>query len=257
MSTAVDTQPLAATVDAGSLPDNVDVHIAADEPLAATQRELTETQRYMQDDDDTTQADWSEHFFPLLPYSYDNEMDLSQWQVECSGKQQDQDRIAVVHDMQLNEQVIELYHHGRLSTTAKHTTYIAFPANPDERIGTEFPVLNLQLKNMSKYVTVQCQCVDSTLTLRTFKFGNSQSIGRVVGNTCELPLQLTDGWNRLAIDLQYLCSSVYGTDYHSAVRVTVYASCRLRRVFFSGRQYKRHSEMPPSLQLDPKLVITR
>lgn len=263
MSAAIDSHQniLSATTEhldiPSSLPSDLDSGAGDDEQLAATHRELAETQRYMQDDAYDNHADWSEHFFPLLPYSYDGEMDLSQWQIECSSKHQDQDRVTVVQDMQLNEPVIELYHHGRLITTAKHDTFIAFPSDPDSRIGTTFPILNLQLKNLDKYSTLQCQCVDSTMTLRSFRFSNSQSIGRVVGNVCELPLKLREGWNRLAIDLQYLCHSVYGTEYHSAVRVTVYASCRLRRVFFSDCQYKRHSEMPPSLQLDPKLVITR
>ena len=63
-----------------------------------------------------------------------------------------------------------------------------------------------------------------------------------------MPLKLGSGWNEVRFDLADFCRRAYGTDLLEVSRVTIHASCRLRRVYFSEKAY-REEELPAEFKL--------
>jgi hypothetical protein len=55
-------------------------------------------------------------------------------------------------------------------------------------------------------------------------------------------------WNRVELDLRELCARVFQTNFAFCVRIRVFASCRLRRIYFCDRHYKE-SELPAALRV--------
>jgi hypothetical protein len=63
-----------------------------------------------------------------------------------------------------------------------------------------------------------------------------------------MPLKLQAGWNQIKFNLDEFCSRAYGTHFSEALRVTVNANCRLRRIYFCDKSYTE-SELPGEFKL--------
>lgn len=63
-----------------------------------------------------------------------------------------------------------------------------------------------------------------------------------------MPLKLEAGWNQIKFNLDDFCSRAYGTKFYEASRVTVNASCRLRRIYFCDKSYTE-AELPGEFKL--------
>jgi hypothetical protein len=63
-----------------------------------------------------------------------------------------------------------------------------------------------------------------------------------------MPLKLEAGWNQIKFNLDEFCSRAYGTRFTEALRVTVNANCRLRRIYFCDKSYTE-AELPGEFKL--------
>jgi len=63
-----------------------------------------------------------------------------------------------------------------------------------------------------------------------------------------MPLKLDAGWNQIKFNLDEFCSRAYGTHFSEALRVTVNANCRLRRIYFCDKSYTE-AELPGEFKL--------
>jgi hypothetical protein len=63
-----------------------------------------------------------------------------------------------------------------------------------------------------------------------------------------MPLKLESGWNQIKFNLEEFCSRAYGTHFSEALRVSVNANCRLRRIYFCDKSYTE-AEVPAEFKL--------
>ena len=115
-------------------------------------------------------------------------------------------------------------------------TAVEFPSK-SQFIGTALPVLNIQMKNLNKYVSFSIEIEDTAGKLHRFSVSNSCTVVRIRLDSADLPLTLTQGWNKLTLNLADLTRACFNSTYASCHRVRIQASCRLRRVFFSDEIY--------------------
>ena len=121
--------------------------------------------------------------------------------------------------------------------------FIEFPDSEDKFIGTPYPYLTMQFKNMQKYTGFEIEVRDKSNQTRTFRSTNRQSNIRLLDNMCSLPLKLQDGWNLIVLDLQALCKRVFQTQYKHCLNVRIFGNCRVRRMYFSKELYQER-ELP-------------
>lgn len=227
-----------------------------------------------------SESDTPYSFFPILPYSYDSLASLDRWSVECGSRGSGLVR-SDVWDEVVQEGVIELMSSAAralpqslthtltaLNTTNTSTntmersaaaasaseTSISFPQSDKHFIGTPLHILNLQLRSVGKYVRIEVEVEDTQGKLYTISASNSGTLVRLQLHTAHLPLELDEGvggvgggWNRLRLDLTSLVRAAFDAEYAQTHRVTVHASCRIRRIFFSDDLYA-DAELPPSLR---------
>ena len=93
--------------------------------------------------------------------------------------------------------------------------YIFTPADPKKSLGIS--------------VTI----IDDKKIERTFKATNFQTLTRVKGNFCSMPMRLEDGWNQVHIKLDDFCKKAFGSNYKETKRVQIHGNCRLRRIYFT------------------------
>ena len=110
-----------------------------------------------------------------------------------------------------------------------------------------FRFLNIQLKNLDKYTAIEVEVIDSSRQRRKLQFTNSQSKVRITKASVSMPLKLSKGWNHLSLDLDKLLNAAFGTGLRKSLCVQLFASIRLRRVYFSARQYS-DVELPVHLR---------
>ena len=114
--------------------------------------------------------------------------------------------------------------------------------------GVKLPHLTLVVKNLDRFFSFEVEALDDMSVRRRFRASNYQAVTRVRPFICTMPLRLDDGWNTVTLNLQDLVKRAYGTNFVEALRVTVHASCRLRRVYFAERQYAEE-ELPVEFRL--------
>lgn len=64
-----------------------------------------------------------------------------------------------------------------------------------------------------------------------------------------LPLTLNLGWNMIRMDLTSLVRKLYKTNFQEVERVTVHATCRLRRLLFSEKPITSEQALPNEFKL--------
>lgn len=125
---------------------------------------------------------------------------------------------------------------------------ISCPADPTKNLGIKLPHLTLLVKFMRKYFSFEVHVTDDMNVRRRFRASNFQAVTRVKPFICTMPLRMDDGWNQIALNLQDLVKRAYGTNYVETLRVQIHANCRVRRVYFSDRQYNE-DELPAEFRL--------
>lgn len=111
--------------------------------------------------------------------------------------------------------------------------FIFTPSDIKKSLGIKMPKIVFQVKHLLKYFTFSITIIDNKNIERTFKSSNFQTLTRVKGNFCSLPMKLEDGWNQVAIDLEDFTNKAFGTNYKETKRVQVNANCRIRRIYFT------------------------
>lgn len=183
-------------------------------------------------------------FYPILPHSLENSLNLLDWSAEGN----DDGQVRMVQDAEIGEEVVEID-----NPASFQSTFLSFPTEA-EFLGTAMPLLTLQLKPLKRKLSLEVDIEDTKGNLRTLRCCNAQTVVRVSGNVCSLPLQLeSEGWNRVVLDLPALCRTAFEAQYQHAVRIRIYANCRLRRIFFSLPYRTR--ELPAFLR--PPLLLSK
>lgn len=113
------------------------------------------------------------------------------------------------------------------------SNYIYTPSDPNKSLEIKMPTIVLLVKNLVKYFQFSVTILDDVGIQRTFKTSNFQTLTRVKGNFCSLPMKLEDGWNQVHINFVDFVPKAFGTNYVETVRVEVNANCRLRRIYFT------------------------
>ncbi|KAK6624127.1 hypothetical protein RUM43_004557 [Polyplax serrata] len=167
-----------------------------------------------------------------------NKQPLSKWDKKIrSGV------IRKVRDEDLCSQVLEI------SAPKIAATYITCPIDPCRSLGIKNPVLNLTVKNLNKYFAFDVQIQDDRGVKRRFRASTHQTVTEVKPFFSRLPLTLEDGWNQITFPLQEFTMRCFGTNHVETLRLQIYASCRLRRVFFSNKVCQEH-DVPLDFRLN-------
>ena len=113
------------------------------------------------------------------------------------------------------------------------SNYIYTPVDPKKSLGIKMHTIVLLVKNLQKYFEFSVNIIDDKKIERTFKASNFQTLTRVKGNFCSLPMKLEDGWNQVHICLDDFCKKAFGTNYKETKKVQIHANCRIRRIYFT------------------------
>lgn len=128
------------------------------------------------------------------------------------------------------------------------SNYIYTPQNPRKSLQITMPTIVLLIKNLQKYFEFSVTIIDDKKIERVFKASNFQTLTRVKGNFCSLPMKLEDGWNQVHINFEDFVKKAFGTNYVETKRVQINANCRIRRIYFTEFpvNYKR---IPPEYKV--------
>ena len=70
----------------------------------------------------------------------------------------------------------------------------------------------LLIKNLLKYFKFEVTVIDDKHNERVFISSNFQTLTRVKGNICSLPMKLEDGWNQIHINFEEFVKKAFGNE---------------------------------------------
>lgn len=128
------------------------------------------------------------------------------------------------------------------------TTYIECPSCPKESLGIYMSIFVILFKNIGKYFVFEIEIVEHGGRAIRFRAGNFYKMTSIKSNITTIPLNLSEGWNTVVIDLKKLVQHCYGKTFLKVNRIRINANCRIRRVYFCDRIYSE-DELPEEYKL--------
>ena len=153
-----------------------------------------------------------------------NKHSLAKWEKKIRNG-----TIKKLRDDELCSQVLEI------NAPKMAATYIMCPADPNQVLKIKNPILNMTVKNLNKYFAFDVQILDDKGVKRRFRASTHQNVTEVKPFYTKLPLTLEEGWNQINFPLQDFTMRCFGTNHVQTLRIQIYASCRLKRIFFSNK----------------------
>lgn len=110
------------------------------------------------------------------------------------------------------------------------------------------PQLVIQFWNSNRFMSLSIILVDDKRQKRTFHISNKRSIITVDKNVCSIPIEITEGWQRVNLDFESLLQNAFGTSFMSCYEIQVCGALKLARLFFQGKDYA-DNELPSYLRV--------
>lgn len=129
-------------------------------------------------------------------------------------------------------------------------SYITLPRESSGSLRIKHPVVSIVLKYISKFIYMDFLVIDDTNTQRMFRASNTIMKAHVKPSLCKIPLKLVEGWNNITFNMGDLLRKAHGTNFVELSRITLYANCRLRRLYVSPRVLFEE-EVPSEYRLVP------
>ena len=128
------------------------------------------------------------------------------------------------------------------------TTFITCPSDLTKTLGIRLEFLVIVLKNMNTPFSIEIEILDDQKQKRRIRASTFHKETVVNPTSCIMPIELDPDWNQIQFNLADFTKRAYNTTYAETLRVTIHASCRLRRVYFADRLYNE-AELPVEFQL--------
>lgn len=126
-----------------------------------------------------------------------------------------------------------------LTGTNSLTNYISCPADVKEVLGIRYPYLHMTIKTLpGKFFAFDVQILDDKGIRRRLRGTTVQGFLDVQPFMSKIPMSLEEGWNEITIPLHHYTKDLYNTKYVETLRIQIYASCDVKRIYFSDKEYK-------------------
>ena len=122
------------------------------------------------------------------------------------------------------------------------------PVSKTRSLEIKMPTIVLLIKNLLKYFKFEVTVIDDKHNERVFISSNFQTLTRVKGNICSLPMKLEDGWNQIHINFEEFVKKAFGTNYVETKRVKINENCRIRRIYFTEFPVN-YKKIPPDYKV--------
>lgn len=175
--------------------------------------------------------------FSIMPFLLKRDFLAEGW---CSEIEANHDGcISIINDMEVQTKVMSI------CCKQFYRACIIFPDMPNKFIGTPFPYLVVHMKNLGKYTGIEIDVKTIDGVTRKLRTTMCQSVTRLLQNVCTLPLKMVDGWNNVVLDLRALCLRIWKLEYKYTLRLKIFASTRVQRVFFMRQLYQEYQLPDP------------
>ena len=115
--------------------------------------------------------------------------------------------------------------------------------------------LVMQINSGNHFFSIDLRLRDESGKERTFQLSNKKSSIMIINDTCTIPMEVGDGWQRICISLDSMLSRAFGFKFVSCSSVTICGSCRLAKIYFQDEDYA-DPQLPLFLRVADQLMAT-
>ena len=99
------------------------------------------------------------------------------------------------------------------------------------------PLIVMHINSGNRFLYVIINVRDNLGKDRVFELMNRRSNISIIGSTCQVPMEIGEGWQRICISMDDMLSRAFGSKFSSCTSITFGGNCRLAKVFFQGEDY--------------------
>lgn len=100
-----------------------------------------------------------------------------------------------------------------------------------------YPLIVMHINSSNRFLYISINVRDNCGKDRVFELMNRRSNISIIDNTCQVPMEMGDGWQRICMNMDDMVSRAFGSKYLSCTSLIFGGNCRLARVFFQGEDY--------------------
>lgn len=115
-----------------------------------------------------------------------------------------------------------------------------------------YHLLVMHVNSCNRFFSIIINVRDDSGKDRTFQLSNRKSTIMILDDTCKVPMEIGEGWQRICLSLDNMLSRAFGSKLVLCSSITFGGSCRLAKVFFQAEDYS-DPQLPCFLRVaDPK-----
>lgn len=98
-------------------------------------------------------------------------------------------------------------------------------------------MLVMHVNSNSRFFSIIIRIRDDAGKDRVLQLSNKKSTIMILEDTCKVPMEVGEGWQRICIDLGNMLSRAFGSKLILCTSVTFGGTCRLAKVFFQSEDF--------------------
>lgn len=95
-------------------------------------------------------------------------------------------------------------------------------------------MLVMHINSNNRFFSIVIRVRDDAGKDRILQLSNKKSTIMILEDTCKVPMEVGEGWQRICINLDNMLSRAFGSKLISCTSVTFGGTCRLAKVFFQS-----------------------
>lgn len=155
---------------------------------------------------------------PLFPPSENDIEDFDQVDCTPSGPE-----VTIIDDEELSGKlVIDIVGEDSSITFFSSSTY---------------PLIVMHINSGNRFFSIIIRVRDDIGKDRIFELSNKKSTIMIADDTCKVPMEIGEGWQRICISMDDMLSRAFGSKLTSCSSITFGGSCRLAKLYFQVEDY--------------------
>lgn len=102
---------------------------------------------------------------------------------------------------------------------------------------SKYDNLVVHINSGNRFFSIDIHLRDESGKERTFQLSNKKSSIILINDTCTIPMNVGDGWQRICVSLDSMLSRAFGFKFVSCSSVTICGSCRVAKIYFQAEDY--------------------
>ena len=102
---------------------------------------------------------------------------------------------------------------------------------------SSYRLIVMHINCCNRFFSISIHARDDNGKDRIFELSNRKSTIMILDDTCKVPMEIGEGWQRICLNMDDMLSRAFGSRLVTCSSITFGGSCRVAKVFFQDEDY--------------------